>query len=149
MNLLAKTKGASSTTSPESKPIILVVDDEEAIRSAIGRILARADYRHFEASDPNTALGLADLYPFALVLCDVNMPGGSGLEMLRVLRRLHPDIAVVMVTGNADRSTAGRAAEFGAVGYVVKPFESKDLLTAVAGALQHRQSEIARRAART
>ena len=135
-------------TDATSKPIILVVDDEEAIRSAIGRILDRADYVHFEASDPNTALGLADLYPFALVLCDVNMPGGSGLEMLQALRRLHPDIAVVMVTGIADNATAGRAAEFGAAGYVVKPFETKDLLTAVSNALQRRQLEIGRRAGR-
>ena len=134
-------------TPTDSKPIILVVDDEEAIRSAIGRILA-ADYVHFEASDPNAALGLADLYPFALVLCDINMPGGSGLEMLRALRRLHPDIAVVMVSGIGDRATAGRAAEFGAYGYVVKPFETKDLLLAVTNALGRRQAEIGRRAGR-
>ncbi len=130
------------------KPIILVVDDEEAIRSAIGRILSRADYRHFEASDPNTALGLADLYPFALVLCDVNMPGGSGLEMLRALRRVHPDIAVVMVTGMTDKGTAGRAAEFGAYGYVTKPFEAQDLLSAVTNALRRRQTDIERRVGR-
>ena len=135
-------------TGTDSKPIILVIDDEEAIRSAIGRILSRADYRHFEASDPNTALGLADLYPFALALCDINMPGGSGLEMLRALRRLHPDIAVVMVSGIADKGTAGRAVEFGAYGYVVKPFESKDLLMAVTDALGRRQAEIGRRAGR-
>jgi DNA-binding response OmpR family regulator len=92
-------------TKTDSNPIILVVDDEEPMRSAIGRILSRANYVHFEASDPNAALGLADLYPFALVLCDINMPGGSGLEMLRALRRLHPDIAVVMVSGIADRAT--------------------------------------------
>ncbi len=109
---------------------------------------SRANYVHFEASDPNAALGLADLYPFALVLCDINMPGGSGLEMLRSLRRLHPDIAVVMVTGIADRSTAGRATEFGAYGYVVKPFETKDLLTAVSSALDRRQAELGRRAGR-
>jgi len=135
-------------TRTESKPIILVVDDEEAIRSAIGRILSRADYVHFEASDPNAALGLADLYSFSLVLCDINMPGGSGLEMLRSLRRVHPDIAVVMVTGIADRSMAGRAAEFGAYGYVVKPFETKDLLMAVNTALDRRQAELGRRAGR-
>ena len=132
----------------DSKPIILVVDDEEAIRSAISRILSRANYSHFEASDPNTALGLADLYPFVLVLCDINMPGGSGLEMLRALRRLHPDLAVVMVSGIADQATAARAAEFGASGYVVKPFESKDILAAVTEALQRRQADIARRAGR-
>jgi putative two-component system response regulator len=135
-------------TGLDSKPIVLVIDDEEAIRGAIGRILSRADYLHFEASDPNTALGLADLYPFALVLCDINMPGGSGLEMLRALRRLHPDIAVVMVTGIADKGTAGKAAEFGASGYVVKPFEAKDLLAAVTSALQRRQAEIGRRVGR-
>jgi putative two-component system response regulator len=135
-------------TGVDSKQIILVIDDEEAIRNAIGRILSRADYRHFEASDPNTAMGLADLYPFALVLCDINMPGGSGLDMLRSLRRLHPDIAVVMVTGIADKGTAGRAAEFGAYGYVVKPFETKDLLMAVTNALGRRQAEIGRRAVR-
>jgi putative two-component system response regulator len=132
----------------DSTPIILVVDDEEAIRNAIGRILERAGYRHFEASDPNTALGLADLYPFALVLCDINMPGGSGLEMLRALRRLHSDIAVVMVSGIADKAIAGRAAEFGASGYVVKPFESKDILAAATSALQRRQADIGRRAGR-
>jgi len=133
----------------DSKPIILVVDDEEAIRGAIGRILSRADYRHFEASDPNTALGLADLYPFALVLCDINMPGGSGLKMLRALRRLHSDIAVVMVTGMADKGTAGRAAEFGASGYVTKPFEAKDILASVTNALRRREAEIGRRAGRS
>ena len=135
-------------TITDSKPIILVIDDEEAVRSAIGRILTRAEYVHFEASDPNTALGLADLYQFALVLCDINMPGGSGMETLRALRRLHPDIAVVMVSGIADKSTAGQAAEYGAYGYVVKPFESKDILAAVTNALRRREAQIGNRAGR-
>ena len=67
----------------DSKPIILVVDDEASIRQAIGRILGGAGYTHFEASDPNAAMGLADLYQFSVVLCDINMPGGSGLDMVR------------------------------------------------------------------
>ena len=123
----------------DSKPIILVVDDEASIRQAIGRILGGAGYTHFEASDPNAAMGLADLYQFSVVLCDINMPGGSGLDMVRSLRRQHPNIAVVMVTGDGNRATAGTATEFGAVGYVTKPFESRDLLDAVSKALK-RQS---------
>jgi CheY-like chemotaxis protein len=55
MSLLAKAKDVSRTIGAGSKPIILVVDDEEAIRSAIGRILERAGCVHFEASDPNSA----------------------------------------------------------------------------------------------
>jgi len=133
---------------PEAKPIILVVDDEASIRQAIGRILARAGHLYFEASDPNSAMGLADLYQFSLVLCDINMPGGSGLEMLRALRRRHPDIAVVMVTGIDNRGTAGAAAEFGAYGYVVKPFESGELLAAVSNALKRREADIGNKAQR-
>jgi putative two-component system response regulator len=128
--------------------IILVVDDEASIRQAIGRILDNAGYVHFEASDPNSAMGLADLYQFSLVLCDINMPGGSGLDMLRALRRRHPDIAVVMVTGIDNRATAGMASEFGAYGYVVKPFEKAELLSAVANALQRRHARVANRAQR-
>ena len=132
----------------DSKPIVLVVDDEATIRQAIGRIQGRAGYTHFEASDPNSALGLADLYQFSLVLCDINMPGGSGLDMLRSIRRRHPGIAVVMVTGIDNRGAESMAAEFGAFGYVTKPFESGELLDTVAKALKRREATLGNGAAR-
>jgi DNA-binding response OmpR family regulator len=132
----------------EQKPIVLVVDDETSIRHAIGRILEHAGYTHFEASDPAAAMGLADLYRFSLVLCDINMPGGSGLDMLRALRRRHPNIAVVMVTGIDNRGTASMAAEFGAVGYVTKPFEAAELLDAVASGLRRRETVVEHHAPR-
>ncbi|MGH9019086.1 MAG: response regulator, partial [Acidimicrobiales bacterium] len=103
------------TTAPV-KGTVLVVDDDDAIRHMIARILARAGYGCCEAVDPPAALLLADERPFDLVMCDVNMPGGSGLSLVRELRQRHPDIAVLMVSGMDDPKTAALAIDSGAYG---------------------------------
>lgn len=132
-------------TEPSSEPTVLVVDDDNAIRRMIGRILERSGYCCYEASDPSSALGLADIYPFALVTCDVNMPGGSGLDLVHALRQRHPDIAVLMVSGVDDPQTAAMATESGAYGYIVKPFEKNEVVIAANNALKRRQLEIENR----
>jgi putative two-component system response regulator len=124
---------------------VLVVDDDSAIRRMIARILGKAGYECTEASDASVALQFADSQEFCLVTCDVNMPGGSGLGLVRDLRTRHPDIAVVMVSGMDDPETAAVATELGAYGYVVKPFESNEILIASANALRRRQLEIENR----
>ena len=124
---------------------VLVVDDDSAIRRMIVRILGKAGYECTEASDASVALQFADSQEFCLVTCDVNMPGGSGLGLVRDLRTRHPDIAVVMVSGMDDPETAAVATELGAYGYVVKPFESNEILIASANALRRRQLEIENR----
>src|ERR1700728_4707637 len=96
----------------------------------IARILGRAGYECTEASDASIALLFAESQEFSLVTCDVNMPGGSGLGLVRDLRARHPDIAVLMVSGMDDPQTAAVATELGAYGYVVKPFESNEMLIA-------------------
>ncbi len=93
----------------EPKPPVLVVDDDGAIRRMIARILERAGYTCSEAPDPNEARLLAQAQEFALVTCDVNMPGGSGLGLVGDLRARHPDIAVLMVSGMDDPRTAATA----------------------------------------
>jgi DNA-binding response OmpR family regulator len=90
------------TKSTEQRGSVLVVDDDSAIRHMITRILERSGYTSSEAPDPPTALHLADQREFDLVMCDVNMPGGSGLGLVRDLRERHPDIAVLMVSGMDD-----------------------------------------------
>ncbi len=127
---------------------VLVVDDDRAIRRMITRILERAGYTCTEACDPNEARSLAQAEDFALVTCDVHMPGGSGLGLIGDLRERHPDIAVLMVSGMDDPQTAATATELGAYGYVVKPFESNELLIAADNALRRRELEIENRAHR-
>ena len=125
-----------------SQASILVVDDDRAIRRMIARIVMRAGYACSEACDPAEALLVADQQDFDLVMCDVNMPGGSGLQLVRDLRARHPDIAVLMVSGMDDPQTAGLAIDSGAYGYIVKPFETNEILIAADNALRRRQLEI-------
>jgi putative two-component system response regulator len=127
---------------------VLIVDDDGAIRQMIARILQRAGHTCYEASDPRAALALADLYEFALVMCDVNMPGGSGLDLVRALRARHPDIAVLMVSGMDDPRTAAMATDSGAYGYIVKPFQRNEIVIAAANALERRHLEIENQAHR-
>jgi putative two-component system response regulator len=68
---------------------------------------------------------------FALVLCDVNIPGESGLDLLRALSAQRPDVATVMVTGQDDPGLAETALDLGAYGYVIKPFAPNELRISV------------------
>jgi putative two-component system response regulator len=79
------------------------------------------------------------------VTCDVNMPGGSGLGLVRDLRARHPDIAVLMVSGMDDPATAAAATDLGAYGYVMKPFHANEILIASANARRRRHLEIENR----
>jgi putative two-component system response regulator len=127
---------------------ILIVDDEEQVRSVLRRTL-KAD-RHVTASASGVAAARARLREdgFDLVLCDVNMPGESGVEFLEFALGQDPDLAVVMVTGVDDPALAERTLELGAYGYVVKPFRASELSIAVANALRRRRLEIENRAHR-
>src|SRR5580658_1758828 len=136
------------TADRRSDSPVLVVDDDRAIRRMITRILDRAGYACTEAADPAEARRLAQAQEFALVTCDVNMPGGSGLELVGNLREQYPDIAVLMVSGMDDPRTAAAAGELGAYGYVVKPFEANEMLIAADNALRRRELEVENRAHR-
>ena len=132
----------------ENGAAVLVVDDDDSARRLISRILGLADYRCTEAPDASAALRFADEHDFALVTCDIYMPGGSGLELVRELRTRHPEIAVLMVSGMDDPETAAMAAELGAFGYVLKPFVANEILIAAGNALRRRHLEIENRSHR-
>src|SRR5437762_3600203 len=106
---------------------ILIVDDEEPIRRMLSRLLERHGYPCKVASDATDARKQLETQQFALILCDVNMPGESGLDLVRHVLREYPHTAAVMVTGLDDPQLAGIALEHGAYGYIVKPFESNEV----------------------
>src|SRR5262249_21516029 len=82
---------------------------------------------------------------FELIVCDLQMPGESGLEVVSHVRRSYPDTAAIMVTGVDDEQLAGQALTLGAYGYIVKPFSPTDLAVQVLNALRRRELEIAQR----
>ncbi len=118
---------------------VLIVDDEESIRAGVSRVLDRAGYRCKTGADGQEALlALADR-PYDLVLLDIKMPGMSGIEVLERIVAEYPDISVVMATAMADTRTAIEAMRTGAYDYIIKPFQSDDLVMTVERALERRR----------
>lgn len=127
---------------------ILVVDDEEPIRRMLVRLLTRNGYECAAAAEAEEARREVAEAPYHLVLADMDMPGESGLDLITHISHEYPDTATVMVTGMDDTKLANSALEMGAYGYIIKPFESNEILINVANALRRRQLEIENRSHR-
>lgn len=124
---------------------LLIVDDEETIRSAISRFLRSRGYEVETAESGAQALTRLEQGRFSLVLCDVRMPGMSGLEVVPRARSLDPDVAVLMLSGVNDAPTATEALSSGAADYLMKPIELGELQHAVERALHRRDLVIEQR----
>jgi cyclic di-GMP phosphodiesterase len=119
---------------------ILVVDDDEQLRALLAYILEREGYRCTLAQDAAHAREALQRAPYDLIVCDVTMPGESGLDLVEDAVMRHERMAALMVSGLDDVALAERALRIGAYGYVVKPFSINDVLIAVLGALRHRRA---------
>jgi putative two-component system response regulator len=126
---------------------VLCVDDDVQVRGVIARVLESAGHECVCAGDADEARALLRAEAFTVVLCDINLPGRSGLELLREVRADHPDVATLVVTGRHEPTIADRALELGAFGYVTKPFAPNDLLIDLSNALHRRRLEAERRVA--
>ncbi|MBI2460870.1 MAG: sigma-54-dependent Fis family transcriptional regulator [Candidatus Rokubacteria bacterium] len=128
--------------------LILIVDDEKAIRTALSGILEDEGYRVASAGAGTEALArVADELP-ELVILDIWMPDLDGLETLAELKRLHPDLAVVMISGHGTIETAVKATKLGAYDFIEKPLSLEKTLLVVARALEHARLERENRALR-
>lgn len=130
----------------EPQASILIVDDEETVRHLLARLLEMHGYAVCEAAGAAEARACLEEESFNLVLCDVKMPGESGLDLARHVYAKTPDTPVIMITGGADPEVAKTALEIGAYGYVTKPLEHNDVLFNVSNALRRRKLETESRA---
>ena len=121
---------------------ILIVDDEEPIRRLLGYLLEPHGYKVALAGEAREARQRMESGSYALVLCDVNMPGESGMDLIRHILTQYPSTAVIMITGLDSPVLANAALDMGAFGYVIKPFEANEVLINVANALRRRKLEI-------
>jgi putative two-component system response regulator len=143
MKTIERTSEVTSPTEDvQSHGTILIVDDEATVARQLQRILSARDYLCLTASSADQARKhLADRH-VDLILCDVNMPGESGLDLLEETARIYPETATVLVTGMDDTELAERALAMGAYGYVIKPFEPNEIIIDVSNALRRRTLEI-------
>jgi putative nucleotidyltransferase with HDIG domain len=117
---------------------VLVVDDEDSVRSSLARLLSKRGFHVSEANSAAAALTLLESARFAAMVCDIRMPGMSGLELLGLAVRADPELAVLMLTGANDAGTAREALCGGAMDYLVKPLDSLPLDVSVRNALHKR-----------
>jgi len=122
---------------------ILVVDDDDSIRGLITSMLSRSGYECRSASSGEGALAtLQSDTKYALVLSDLAMGGMDGLALLERVRKLDPQLPIVMVTAVHDISVALAAIRGGAYDYLLKPFERDQLLATVRRALENRRLKL-------
>jgi putative two-component system response regulator len=123
---------------------LLLVDDEEAARRLLARILEQNGYRCTLAKDvPDAHLQFQD--DIELVITDLDMPGPSGLDLIRQMTADRPDVATLMVTGKGDREVAEMVLESGAYGFLTKPLDPDAVVINVSNALRRRKLEIENR----
>lgn len=127
------------------KTKIMIVDDEAPIRSLLDRILKVNGNERTLAASAEEARSYISKQNFDLILCDVKMPGESGMDFIRYILTEHPDTAVIMVTAVDDPEIGETALEIGAYGFIIKPFDPQSVRINVSNALRRRKLEIQHR----
>lgn len=135
-------RGASARDAA-ARPVVLVIDDDEQFVRSCTRILESWNYEVFTAFDGRSAVKLVSEKAFDVILSDINVPGLTGLEVLRVVRQHDRDLPVVLMTGGPALESAREAVDGGALSYLIKPLSPPELKQVMERAVQNHQ--VARR----
>ena len=120
---------------------VLVVDDEPQIGSALRRLLRREGFQVEVAQSGEEALRLLEGFPADVVLSDFRMPGMTGAELFRVVKRTHPLTLRLIISGYADFKAVVASVNEGEIcRFITKPWDDAELLSYLAGMLQHRDT---------
>ena len=120
---------------------ILIIEDEAAIRRVLVKILSEENdsYQVDEAEDGVAGLEKIKNNDYDLVLCDIKMPKMDGVEVLEEVKKIKPEIPMVMISGHGDMETAIQTMRLGAFDYISKPPDLNRLLNTVRNALDKKQ----------
>ena len=120
---------------------ILIIEDEAAIRRVLKKIISEENdaYQVEEATDGLEGLELIQKNEYDLVLCDIKMPKMDGVEVLEKVKKVKPEIPMVMISGHGDLDTAVNTMRLGAFDYISKPPDLNRLLNTVRNALDRKE----------
>jgi DNA-binding NtrC family response regulator len=120
---------------------ILIIEDEAAIRRVLTKILSEENdtYQVEDAEDGVIGLEKIKNNDYDLVLCDIKMPKMDGVEVLEAVKKIKPEIPMVMISGHGDMETAIQTMRLGAFDYISKPPDLNRLLNTVRNALDKKQ----------
>ncbi len=120
----------------DDRPGLLLVDDEEGFRTAVARRLGKRGFLIFQASNGEQCLTILDKDPVNVVILDVKMPGMSGIDTLKTIKQAHPEIQVILLTGNVAVADGIEGIKSGAFDYLTKPVEIDHLVNKINQALE-------------
>jgi len=120
-----------------SKWSILIVDDEFAVRESLKMIL-KPYYAIHIAANGEEAIGIIGKRKFDLITLDVNMPGLSGIETLREIRKIDGEVPVILITGYGTQKNEREALLDGARGFISKPFNTSEIISVIDEILEGR-----------
>jgi len=133
------TRPAESSGPSRSKPAILIIDDDQALCRALCKTLSEAGYEAVGALDGTVGLKLYSQKKFNLVISDIVMPNCDGVELIIALRKMDPQVAIIVMSGGGRISAENYlriAAAFGVSGVLRKPFSMPSLLEMVSREIQ-------------
>lgn len=110
---------------------ILIVDDQFGIRILLNEVLHKAGYKTFQAANGIQALEILNNDSPDLVLLDMKIPGMDGIEILKRMKAVNPDIRVIIMTAYGELDMIQEAKDLGAMTHFAKPFDIDDIRNAV------------------
>lgn len=119
---------------------ILLIDDDPGVSEVLGMLLEREGYAVQRAATVKQGKALAETAEIDLVVTDLKLPDGTGLDFIGAIRARRPQLPIIMITSYSSIESAIAALRGGAVDYVIKPFDNNDFLRAVARALNQRRA---------
>src|SRR6186713_1609419 len=128
-----------SLTDERPRARILVVDDEASMREMLGIMLGKEGYDVLLADTRATAAGVLSTSAVDIVITDVKLPDGDGIEILRHVKAAAPETVVIVMTAYGSTESAVAALKLGAQDYLVKPFDVEELKIVVRKTLDSQQ----------
>src|SRR4030065_130749 len=125
----------------EKNCCILVVDDMVGPREAL-RMILKNKHQVITAEDGGKALDLINNNDFYVAIIDIKMAGMDGLQLLKKIKEIKPDIEVILMTAYASVDTAKNALRYGALDYLIKPFDHKDVIEIVEKGVAKRMEQL-------
>lgn len=114
---------------------ILVIDDEDPIRNLLARMIELEGYKVWKASDCQSALKLLKAQPFDVVLCDVFLPDGNGVDFIREIKKHRPEAEVILLTDHGNIPDGVQAIKNGAFDYITKGDDNRKIIPAISRAV--------------
>jgi len=122
------------------KERVLLIDDDPGLSEVIGMLLEREGYAVARAATVKQGIALVEAGGLDLVVTDLKLPDGTGLDAVKAIRARHPALPIIMITSYSSMESAIAALRLGAVDYIIKPFNNDEFLNAIARALHERRT---------